>query len=110
MGSISGQTALHLAVLSKQDSLVKMLLAYGAKPDIQDVKSGKTGLFIAIEQGNQAIAELLLSYGGSVSIPSYSGGTPASLYSENRKMMAIMTQNKPMNWLIPKGKDSEEMK
>eukprot|EP00092_Neocalanus_flemingeri_P088770 GFUD01112204.1.p1 GENE.GFUD01112204.1~~GFUD01112204.1.p1 ORF type:complete len:192 (-),score=33.14 GFUD01112204.1:8-583(-) len=74
-----GQTALHLAVSSGQDALVKMLLAYGAKPDIQDAKSGKTGLFLAIERGNQSMAEQLLCYGGSVSIPSYGGVAPASL-------------------------------
>ena len=77
--------------------MVKMLLAYGAKPDTQDLKSGKTGLLLAIEQGNHSIAELLISYGGRISIPSWGGVTPASLCSENRKMMAVIIQNKQNN-------------
>ena len=90
---ILGLTALHLAVLSGQVPMVKMLLAYGAKPDVQDARSGKTGLFLTIELGYQSIVELLLSYGGSASIASYSGVTPASLGTENRKIMANMIQN-----------------
>ena len=62
-----------------------MLLAYGAKLDIQECKSGKTGLLLALEQGNQSLAELLICYGASISIPSWGGVTPASLCSENRK-------------------------
>jgi ankyrin repeat protein len=81
-----GQTALHIAVLCRQYTMVKMLLAYGAKPDIQELKSGKTGLLLAIEQGNQSIADLLISYGGSISIPSWGGVTPSSICSVNRKM------------------------
>jgi ankyrin repeat protein len=77
--------------------MVKMLLAYGAKPDIQELKSGKTGLLLAIEQGNQDIAELLLCYGGSVGIPSFGGVMPASLCLENRKLTEMINQNKHIN-------------
>jgi len=80
-----GQTALHLALLSGKEAVVKMLLAYGAKPDIQELKSGKTGLLLALEQGNQSMAELLICYGANMSVPSWGGVTPASLCSENRK-------------------------
>ena len=68
--------------------MVKMLLADGAKPDVQDARSGKTGLFIAVELGYQSIAELLLCYGGSANISSYSGVMPASLGVENRKIIS----------------------
>ena len=71
--------------MSGKEPLVKMLLAYGAKPDIQECKGGKTGLLLALEQGNQSLAELLICYGASMSSQSWGGVTPASLCSENRK-------------------------
>ena len=76
---------MHISILSSKESEVKMLLAYGAKPDIQELKSGKTGLLLALEQGNQSMAELLICYGASMSVASWGGVTPASLCSENRK-------------------------
>ena len=71
--------------MSRKESVVKMLLAYGAKPDIQECKSGKTGLLLALEKGNQSLAELLICYGASMSSQSWGGVTPASLCSENKK-------------------------
>ena len=94
MINVLGQSALHLAVMSGQHAMVKMLLAHGARPDTQELTSGKTGLFLAIEQGDEDIVELLLSYGGSVSIPSYGGVTPLTIATENRKIMGMIFQNK----------------
>jgi len=82
---ISGQTALHLALISENEAMVKMLLAYGAKPDVQELRSGKTGLLMALEHGNQNLAELLVCYGASMSISSWGGVTPASICAENKK-------------------------
>ena len=71
--------------MSGKESLLKMLLAYGAKPDIQECKGGKTGLLLALEQGNQSLAELMICYGASMSIQTWGGVTPASCCYENRK-------------------------
>ena len=81
---IPGHTPLHLAVVLGHSILVRMLLASGARPDVQAATSGKTGLFLAVEQGNQPLVELLLSYGGSVSIPSFSGVTQAHIINQNK--------------------------
>ena len=87
-----GQTALHLTVLRGKESMLKMLLAHGARPDVPELKSGKTGLLMALELGDQAIAELLVCYGASMSLASWSGVTPASVSSENRKQIEQQPQ------------------
>ena len=40
---IEGLTPLHLAVVHGEDSMLKQLLAYGAKPDLQVILSLKKG-------------------------------------------------------------------
>jgi len=90
----AGQAALHLAVVRGDVGLVHDFLAAGAKPDTQELTAGKTPMFLAVEKGRQDIIETLLCYGASVSIPNFSGVTPLSLCSENRRLAAVMTQCK----------------
>ena len=55
----SHATAFSLAVSKELNSVVDMLLAYGAKPDTADDK-GKTPGMIAAEKGNLGIVKSLL--------------------------------------------------
>ena len=85
-----GLTPLHLVVLARDEIMVKMLLAFGARPDsqvgmhekqtkaiiifpTQDARNGKTATFLATELGCSGIVQLLASYGASASLASYSG-------------------------------------
>ena len=54
----TGDTALHLAVESKNSSLIKILLAFGAGVDIKN-HNGKTSLDIAHAEGAQECVEIL---------------------------------------------------
>ena len=74
-----GLTALHLAVIEKDESMVKSLLASGAKPELQvdkttsnlvitctqwqDARNGKTTLCLAVEIGCHKVVDLLALYG-----------------------------------------------
>ena len=82
---ITGQTPLHMAVLTGNQALVKTLLAFGLNPDVQEARCGKTALFMAVEAGHQAIAEPLLCYGASLTTTTFTGATPASLASEHNR-------------------------
>lgn len=61
----AGTTALHGAVIFRQQSMVKWLLDHGADPKVQD-GNGKTALDIAEEQGDEGTAALLQEYGAAV--------------------------------------------
>merc|ERR550534_2858372 len=49
-------------------------------------------MFLAVERSRQETIEMLLCYGANVSFPNFSGITPISLCSENRRLVAVMNQ------------------
>ncbi|XP_053124853.1 B-cell lymphoma 3 protein isoform X2 [Hemicordylus capensis] len=65
------QTPLHLAVITAQQSLVKLLLSHGASPMVLD-RNGQTALHLACEHGSLHCLQELL------------GGSPAPLDLEAR--------------------------
>ncbi|KAF2364038.1 Ankyrin repeat-containing domain [Trinorchestia longiramus] len=62
--TVIGHTPLHLAVLEKQISCVRILLAAGAEVDSRD-HLGHTPLALASRDGNAELVSLLLSAGAS---------------------------------------------
>lgn len=57
--SLAHQTPLHLAAITAQPALVKLLLAHGASPMVLD-RNGQTALHLACEHGSlQCLQELL---------------------------------------------------
>ena len=90
-----------MAVLSKNASLVKMLLAFGAKPDLQvrknmflsfevesfqDARGGKTPIFLATELGLPGVVHLLVSFGARVTVANYVGVIPSSVALDSRSV------------------------
>jgi hypothetical protein len=55
---ISGRTALHNSAEHGYESIIQMLLEYGANPHLHD-ENGQTPLMLAVKQGHQGIASLL---------------------------------------------------
>jgi len=83
-----GASPLHLAVISKMEQLVKMLLAFGAHPDGQNGKNGKTPVQVSAELDSFEISKLLISYGATPPISNNSsyGGTISSTASQNKML------------------------
>ncbi len=86
----SGESALHYAVVGRHESLVELLLARGAKPDVlanasisysipnfnPAVAKGTTPLHEAASRGSLPIAERLIKAGASVQATNYEAMTP----------------------------------
>jgi ankyrin repeat protein len=70
-----GVTALHIAALSKDISLVQLLLERGAGMKAKG-RFGETALHIAAENGNTAVVQLLLDRGANIEARNDDGETP----------------------------------
>ncbi len=71
-----GSTPLHIAVQNKKEvDIVKILLSYGADPNIAD-NEGKTPLHYAVEYGLMDITRLLLDHNADPRIKDKYGDTP----------------------------------
>lgn len=58
-----GRSKLHDATLGNRYTSARLLLEYGANPNIRDFIDGSTPMFIAIEKGHEDILILLLQNG-----------------------------------------------
>ena len=68
-GDITGEegwTALHLAAAKGAESVLQLLLAYGADPNQRD-SLGRTVLHLAVHNGHRGIVQILLRHGRSSS-------------------------------------------
>ncbi|KAM3861179.1 NF-kappa-B inhibitor epsilon [Diretmus argenteus] len=74
-----GLTCLHLATLSRERHLMKLLMKKGADLNIQEGTSGKTALHLAVELHDEPSVTLLLSKGGNVDVAMFNGCTPLHL-------------------------------
>jgi ankyrin repeat protein len=79
-----GYNALHLAIRSGHDAVVKLLLEKGAELESKDTNFGQTPLSLAAENGNDAVVKLLLEKGAELESKNTKfGQTPLSLAAEN---------------------------
>ncbi|XP_077443980.1 NF-kappa-B inhibitor epsilon [Stigmatopora argus] len=74
-----GLACLHLAALSRQHQIMKLLLTKGADLNIQEGTSGKTALHLAVEMNDPTSVKLLLSSGANVDAAMFNGCTPLHL-------------------------------
>lgn len=72
-----GLTPLSHAVISQSNSIVMLLLSYGASPDLQD-SQGWSALFWAIARKNLPLVQLLLAHGADVNMRDATNSTSLS--------------------------------
>jgi ankyrin repeat protein len=76
--SVTGATALHLAVQENQIQIVEFLLKNKAQVDIT-LPTRKTPLYIAAEKGFKKIVAILLTYKANPNIETLDGFTPLQI-------------------------------
>ncbi|KAI1722541.1 ankyrin repeats (3 copies) domain-containing protein [Ditylenchus destructor] len=82
-GGQIGETALHVAALSKSDiECAQMLLKSGAQPNVKQ-SDGQTPLHIASRSGNVDMIRLMLSEGADPQIKANNGETPLHVAAKN---------------------------
>ncbi|MBL0319528.1 MAG: ankyrin repeat domain-containing protein [Alphaproteobacteria bacterium] len=82
--SNAGNSALHLAVLQKNDALVNLLLSYGADVTIKNNK-GNTPLHLAVLKNSIPNIDILYHGGADVRIPNNKGKKPLDVDSKNKQ-------------------------
>lgn len=83
--SINGETALHLAVMTKfpQETLVSFLIKNGAAVDAR-TQEGKTPLLLAAERGRHGIFKILMEAGADPNVKPYDSA-PGSTNGEKQE-------------------------
>jgi ankyrin repeat protein len=71
-------TPLHSAAATRNLSIARSLLSYGAQPNARQ-QQGWTALHAAAQHGDRALAELLLKHGADRTLANDDGVTPAAL-------------------------------
>src|SRR6218665_3635932 len=79
---LTGRTALHWAVLHRDQSTVKRLLHVGIDPDLRDV-DWNTAFLMAANLGDRQMARLLVEAGSDVSVTDKSFSTALHLSSRD---------------------------
>jgi ankyrin repeat protein len=92
--SISGDTALHVAVFQQDNLIVKLLLDYGFDPNAIVPRNGYTPLHNAVSANNVAAVRLLLLYGANKNIRARDGQTPLdkARKEEKREIVILLSR------------------
>ncbi|XP_020029207.1 85/88 kDa calcium-independent phospholipase A2 isoform X2 [Castor canadensis] len=91
--SMSGNTALHVAVMRNRFDCVMVLLTYGANAGARG-EHGNTPLHLAMSKDNMEMIKALIVFGAEVDAPNDFGETPAFIASKISKLAtrkAILT-------------------
>src|SRR6185369_812407 len=96
-GAESGMTALISASLYGRLSVVQLLFAAGAGPDVTD-NDGTTPLMVASQEGHRDVAELLLDRGASVDKQDNRGATALMIAAAANRIEVV-------NLLLERGAD-----
>lgn len=94
-----GNTPIFHAVASKQEQMVKFMIARGANVNATDT-NGVTPLHIAAVMGNGSIAGLLLDFGATVDAVTTQGITPlhwAAYYGNQEVAQVLIKHGAPVN-------------
>ncbi|GCC44023.1 hypothetical protein chiPu_0028045 [Chiloscyllium punctatum] len=67
------RTCLHIATLTRNQTILAMLLQAGSNVNSQDGTSGKTSLHLSVECGDRALVRFLLKMGAAVNAIMYNG-------------------------------------
>ena len=84
----TGEGALHILVRGRELSWLRVLLANGARPDLQD-NEGNTALAAAAQIGWVEGAQALLARGAGVDVPNGRGETPLILAVQRRDLAMV---------------------
>lgn len=86
-----GLTALHKAIIGKNETVISHLLRKGASPNVQD-RDGATPLHYAVEVGVIQTVKLLIKYNVDVNVADNEGWTPlhVAVQSRNRDITKVL--------------------
>lgn len=91
------ETALHEAVRSRQEDIVKLLIAKDADINIAGLEHGGTALHMVLyHSGDAGMVALLLEGGADPNAKDSAGKTPADIASENPQRRACSAQVKSL--------------
>ncbi|MEG4173133.1 MULTISPECIES: ankyrin repeat domain-containing protein [unclassified Microcoleus] len=79
-----GDTPLHLAVQNNRPEIVSLLIANGAKVNVENA-SGNTPLHLAVQNNRPEIVSFLIANGAKVNVENASGNTPLHLAVQNNR-------------------------
>ncbi|XP_066489586.1 85/88 kDa calcium-independent phospholipase A2 isoform X2 [Tiliqua scincoides] len=82
--SMTGETALHIAVQRGRFDAMMALLVHGAQPNIKE-KNGNTPLHLAMKQDHLDTIKALIVFGADVDVPNEFGETPGLLAARMSK-------------------------
>lgn len=108
-------TALDDACRCGAVTIARLLLKYGADPNIQPRFTGQTALHQAALKGHEVVVQLLLDRGARLTVRNQQGKTPMDVACENEQLGAIFVlfQNGIGEGLIqmkPKEQESEQQR
>lgn len=89
-----GNTALHIASLAGQESVVKILIHNGASVNVQS-QNGFTPLYMAAQENHDTVVKLLLSNGANQSLATEDGFTPLAVAMQqgHDKVVAVLLES-----------------
>jgi ankyrin repeat protein len=77
-----GGSAIHWAILHKDDEGLEMLMSGGGDPDLRKPKTGETPLLQAIRHGSKKAVEIILEHGADPNLTDRDGTPPVLLAME----------------------------
>ena len=88
--SDSSDTPLHMAMLQRNTTVIKLLLDYGFDPNAKSTMNGYTPLHSAVSANNADGARLLLQYNADKNIRNNEGQTPLDMARKNDKRDLVL--------------------
>lgn len=76
--NVNGTTALHVAALHQYSNIVRILLHFGANPNVPEYEFNgkKMALHHAVEKNSYEVCKLILDYGADPNSKDIHGSTP----------------------------------
>lgn len=97
---LDGNTALHIAILNRNISLVKFLIEHGCEINIKNKRDGDTPLHLAIHASSKDIVTLLLKNNASVTEANNQNKTPLDIAKAQLSSTTDMDMRKILGDII----------